>query len=164
MSKPVGRRTVAGLITAALLALSGAGCSGATPSAPPAPPAPTATASTSAELCTAVAGFRTATNQLVEIDPVAVGLDGVKAALQNLGTAANELADAASAEFGAQAQDLEEAISALGSTLQGLQNQADLSSKLDEIATSVGEVQQAAAPIVESAQTGCPSTSTPPTT
>ena len=57
------------------------------------------------------------------------------AALQNLGTAANELADAASPEFGPQAQDLNEAISALGSTLEGLQNQADLSSKLDEIAT-----------------------------
>jgi hypothetical protein len=55
-----------------------------------------------AALCTAVADFRTATSQLTELDAVAVGLDGVKAALQNLDTAANELADAASAEFGPQ--------------------------------------------------------------
>lgn len=165
MSNPVGRRAAAVLIAATLLALSGAGCSRATPSAPPAtPPAPTTTASTSAELCIAVADFRTATNQLTELDAVAVGLDGVKAALQNLGTAANELADAASAEFGPQAQDLKEAISALGGTVEGLQNQADLSSKLGEIATSVGEVEQAAAAIVDSAQAGCSSNSTPPTT
>ncbi|TQM44879.1 hypothetical protein [Pseudonocardia cypriaca] len=72
------------------------------------------------------------------------------------------LADAASAEFGPQAQDLKEAISALGSTVEGLQNQTDPSAKLGEIATSVGEVEKAAALIVDSAQAGCPSNSTPP--
>jgi hypothetical protein len=161
MSNPVGRRAAAGLIAAALLALSG--CAGGTPAAPPAT-TPPPTTSTSAALCAAAADFRTATSQLVEVDPAAVGLDGVKAALQNLGTAARELADAASAEFGPQAQDLNEAISALGSTVEGLQNQADLSSKLGEVATSVSEIEQAAAPIVDSAQTDCPSNSTPPTT
>jgi hypothetical protein len=163
MSNRVGRRAAAGLIAAAVLALSGAGCTGATPAAPPAT-TPPPTTGTSAALCAAAADFRTATNQLVEVDPAAVGLDGVKASLQNLGTAARELADAAAAEFAPQAQDLNEAISALGSTVEGLQNQADLSSKLGEVATSVSGVEQAAAPIVDSAQKGCPSISTPPTT
>jgi hypothetical protein len=157
------QRAARGLIAAAMLALSGVGCAGGAPAAPPAA-MPPATPNTAAALCTAAADFRTATDELVAIDPVAVGLDGVKAALQNLGTAANELADAASAEFGPQAQNLNEAISALGSTIEGVQDQADLSSKLGAIATSVGEVQQAAAPIVANAQTGCPSGSTPPTT
>jgi hypothetical protein len=166
-TNPVGRQATVGLIAAALLALSGVGCAGGAPAAPPAtPPAamPPTTPSTADALCAAAADFRTATNQLVVIDPAAVGVDGVKAALQNLGSAANELADAAAAEFGPQAQDLNEAISALGSTIEGVQDQADLSSKLGAIATSVGEVEQAAAPIVANAQTGCPSGSTPPTT
>jgi hypothetical protein len=126
-SNLVGRRTANGLIAAALLAMGGAGCSGATPSAPPAT-TPPPTTSTSAALCAAAGDFRTATNQLVEVDPAPVGLDGVKAALLNLGTAGREMADAAAAEFGPQAQDLKEGISALGSTVEGLQNRADLSS------------------------------------
>jgi hypothetical protein len=147
-----GRRTANGLIAAALLAQGGAGCSGATPSAPPAT-TPPPTTSTSAALCAAAGDFRTATNQLVEVDPAAGGLDGVKAALQNLGTAGREMADAAAAEFGPQAQDLNEAISALGSTVEDLQSQADRSSKLGEVATSVSEIEQAAAPIVDRAPT-----------
>jgi len=172
MSRPVGRRAAAGLVAAAVLALSGAGCAGGTPATPPATPpaaapptsAPPTTASTSAELCSAVDEFRTATDQLVELDAAAVGLDGVKAALRELGTAASGVADAAAAEFGPQVDELEQAITALGTTIEGLQNQANLSSKLGAIATSVGGVEQAAAPMVDSAETGCPPSSTRPTT
>jgi predicted naringenin-chalcone synthase len=169
LSNLVGRRAAAGLIAAALLVMGGAGCSGAASSAPPAPPAlpaapaPT-TASTSAELCTAVTDFRTSAAQLTRLDAAAVGPDGVKAALRDLGAAASEVADAAAAEFGPESQNLNEAISALGSTIESLQGQADLASKLGAITRSVGDVQQAVAPIVDKARTACPSDSTPPTT
>jgi hypothetical protein len=119
---------------------------------------------TAAALCTAAANFRTAATQLAELNATAVGLDGVKAALQNLGNAGRELADAATAQFGPQVDKLNQAITALGTTIDSLQTQADLSSKLGAIATSVSGVEQAAAPIVDSAQAGCPSlpASSPP--
>jgi hypothetical protein len=154
---PVGRRAAAGLIMAALCTLCGAGCAeSAVPAAPPTPTAPT-TVTTAAALCAAAADFRTAANQLAELDATAVGLNGVKAALQNLGVAGSELADAAAAEFDPQVDELNQAIAALGNTIAGLDNQADLSSKLGAIATSVSGVEQAAAPIMDSAQAGCPS-------
>jgi hypothetical protein len=119
---------------------------------------------TSAEFCTAVADFRTSATQLMRLDAAAVGPGGVKAALQNLSAAASEVANAAAAEFAPQTQDLNEAISALGSTIEGLQDQADLRSKLGAIATSVREVEQAMTPILDKARTACPSDSTRPTT
>jgi hypothetical protein len=151
----VSRRAAAGLITATLLAIGGAGCSGAAPAAPPAPLPPT-TASTSAELCTAVSDFHTAPNQLTQVDAVPVGLDGVKAALQNLDGAGSEVADAAASEHGPQVDELHLAVTAQCTTIEGLQNQVDLSSKLGAIATSVSGVEKAAAPIVNSAKAGCP--------
>jgi glucose/arabinose dehydrogenase len=168
-SNLVGRRAAAGLLAAALLVMGGAGCSGAASSALPAPPAPPAapaptTTSTSAELCAAVADFHTSATQLTRLDAAAVGPDGVQAALRNLGSAAGEVADAAAADFGPEAQNLNEAISALGSTIESLQGQADLSSKLGAITRSVSDVQQAVAPIVDKARTACPPDSTPPTT
>ena len=159
-----GRRAAAGLITAALLATTGAGCGGSpappTPTAPapatPTAPAPT-TPSTRTALCAAATEFRTAANQLVGLDVVAGGLDGVRAALQNLATAASNLADAAKAEFGPQADALGEAVTALRTTIDGLQDQTDLSSKLGAIATSISGVERTAAPIVDSARADCPS-------
>ena len=165
LSHLASRRAAAGLIAAALLVMGGVGCSGAassTPPAPPAAPAPTA-ASTSAEFCTAVADFHTSATQLTRLDAAAVGPGGVKAALQNLSAAASEVAHAAAAEFASQAQDLNEAICALGITIEGLQDQADLRSKLGATATSVREVEQAMTPILEKARTACPSDSTRPT-
>ena len=85
-----------------------------------------------------------------------MGLDGVKAALQKLGTAATGLADAAQTTLAPQVAELRQAISALGTTVAGLQDQADLSSKIGAIATSLGAVERAAAPIVTGAKSGCP--------
>jgi hypothetical protein len=131
------------------------GCAAA-PAAGPAASAPT-TASTTAVLCDAAADFQSAANELVELDAAAVGLDGVKAALENLRTAAGDLANAAQAEFAPQVEELQQAVVVLGTTIEGLQEQTDLSSKFGAVAASISGVEQAAAPIVESARADCPS-------
>ncbi|GAA5110164.1 hypothetical protein GCM10023320_01650 [Pseudonocardia adelaidensis] len=93
-----------------------------------------------------------------------MGPGGVKAALQNLSAAASEVANTAAGEFAPQTQDLNEAISSLGSTIEGLQDQADLRAKFGAIATAAREVEQAMTPILDKARTACPSGSTRPTT
>jgi hypothetical protein len=137
------------------------GCASSPPASTASAPAPPSTApaptspNTDVALCAAAAKFQTARNELVGLNATAVGLDGVKTALQNLGAAASGLADAAQAALAPQVAELRQSISALGSTITGLKNQADLSAKFGAIATSVA-VEQAAAPIMDNARTGCP--------
>ena len=125
-----GRVALAATALIAAVVLGLAGCTNA-PATPPAP-APNTTAATpttpsaDAALCAAAAEFQTATNQLVGIDAVAVGVNGVKAALQNVGTAAGHLADAAQSGFGPQVAALRQSVTALRSTVDGLQDQSDL--------------------------------------
>ena len=66
---------------------------------------------------------------------------------------------AAKAQFGPQVADLEKAIASLRATVAGLSGQDSLSTNLafGKIAVSVGAVEQAAKPIVDSVRTGCPS-------
>jgi hypothetical protein len=86
-----------------------------------------------------------------------VGADGVKSALQNLNTAADNLQAAARAQFGPQVAELEKAIASLRGTIAGLTDQDSLSTNLGKITASVSGVEQAAKPIVDSVRTGCPS-------
>jgi hypothetical protein len=155
----VARCAVAGVIAGALLALTG--CANAPVSGPPAAATSSTTTTSSAgadaALCAAATDFQTAANELVDLNAVAVGVDGVKAALENLRTAATDLANAAKAEFAPQVDALGQAVDSLRTTIGGLQDQAGLSAKLGAIATSVSGVERAAAPIVESARARCPS-------
>jgi hypothetical protein len=111
----------------------------------------------SAELCSAATEFQTAANAIVTLDATQVGSDGVKKALQNLQNAATELRSAAQEQFGPQGAELERAVGALRGTIAGLTDQDSLSANLGKIAASVGVVEQAAKPIVDSVRTGCPS-------
>ncbi len=152
--RPRARR----LLAAALGCLLLAGC--ASPSAPapaPAPsPAPTTSATYSPQLCSAAADYQKAANAVVHLDANKVGTDGVKAALQDLQSAAQNLTTAAKEQFGPQVAELEKAIASLRATLAGLNDQDSLSTNLGKIAASVGAVEQAARPIVDSVRTGCP--------
>jgi|SRR5689334_9219020 hypothetical protein len=153
--RPPARR----LLAAALGCLLLAGC--ASPSTPaPAPtasnPAPTTSATYSPQLCSAAAEYQKAANAVVHLDANKVGTDGVKAALQDLQTAAQNLTTAAKEQFGPQVAELEKAIASLRGTLAGLSDQDSLSTNLGKIAASVGAVEQAARPIVDSVRTGCP--------
>ena len=153
--RPRARR----LLAAALGCLLLAGC--ASPSAPaPAPtasnPAPTTPATYSPQLCSAAADYQQAANAVVHLDANKVGTDGVKAALQDLQSAAQNLTTAAKEQFGPQVAELEKAIASLRGTLAGLSDQDSLSTNLGKIAASVGAVEQAARPIVDSVRTGCP--------
>ena len=85
-----------------------------------------------------------------------MGTGGVKAALQNRQTAAQNLAKGTRTHFGPQVAELEKAIASLRATLAGLSDQDSLTTNLGKIAASVGAVEQAARPIVDSARTGCP--------
>jgi hypothetical protein len=111
----------------------------------------------SAELCSAAAEFQTAANAIVTLNATQVGSDGVKKALQDLETAASNLRAAAQDQFGPQAAELERAVGALKGTIAGLTDQDSLSTNLGKIAASVGVVEQAAKPIVDSVRAGCPS-------
>ena len=148
------------IVAAALGCLVLAGCtSQSSPPAPP-PPAPTVaptSATYSAELCSAATEFQTAANAIVTLDATAVGVDGVKKALQDLETAASSLRAAAREQFGPQGAELERAVASLRGTVAGLTDQDSLSTNLGKIAASVGGVEQAAKPIVDSVRTGCPS-------
>ena len=65
--------------------------------------------------------------------------------------------DAAQDQFGPQVAELETAIASLRGTIAGLSYQDSLSTNLCKIAASVGGVEQAAKPIVDSVRAGCPS-------
>ena len=151
-----------GRIGAALMAsVALAGCASESAAPPPPPPAatpaPVTPAALSPELCAAAAEYQQAANAIVTINATAVGTDGVKKALQDLETAANNLSAAAQEQFGPQVAELESAIASLRGTIAGLTDQDSLSANLGKIAASVSIVEQAAQPIVESVRTGCPS-------
>jgi predicted trehalose synthase len=90
------------------------------------------------------------------VDATKVGVDGAKAALQNLQSAGRDLATAAAAQFGPDVDNLTTALGSLQSTLASLTDQTSLSTKLGALTASVGAVEQAAAPILNSARAGCP--------
>jgi hypothetical protein len=151
--RPPARR----LLAAALGCLLLAGCASPSTPAPTASnPAPTTSATYSPQLCSAAADYQKAANAVVHLDANKVGTDGVKAALQDLQTAAQNLTTAAKEQFGPQVAELEKAIASLRATLAGLTDQDSLSTNLGKIAASVGAVEQAATPIVDSVRTGCP--------
>ena len=144
----------------ACFVLSGCTSQSPAPSTPPPPPTPTVVptpATYSAELCTAAGDFQTAANAIVTLNATQVGSDGVKRALQDLDTAASNLRAAAQEQFGPQGAELERAVGALRGTIAGLTDQDSLSTNLGKIAASVGLVEQAAKPIVDSVRSGCPS-------
>ncbi len=87
-----------------------------------------------------------------------MGVDGVKAALENLQSAGRDLASAAGAQFGPDVDNLTTALGSLQGTLASLNDQTSLSTKLGALAASVGAVEAAAAPILNSARAGCPAT------
>ena len=153
--------TSARFVAAVLGCVVLAGCASQSATAPPppvsTPAAPTSAAPLSAELCSAAAEYQTAANALLTLNATQVGTDGVKKALQDLETAANNLATAAQEQFGPQVQELEKAIASLRGTIAGLSDQDSVSTNLGKIAASVGVVVQAAKPIMDSLRSGCPS-------
>jgi len=154
------RATAARFVAAALGCVVLAGCASQSATAPPpavSTLAPTSAAPLSAELCSAAAEYQTAANAIVTLDASQVGTDGVKQALQNLETAAKNLGAAAKEQFGPQVTELEKAIASLRGTIAGLSDQDSVSTNLGKIAASVGVVEQAAKPIMDSVRSGCPS-------
>ena len=155
------------LLAAAGIGLTGiSACSDGTSSPPATTPTaataassavPTSAAPTSAALCSAAADFRSATGAIGNLDANQVGVDGVRAALQNLETAGRNLVTAAGAQFRPDVENLTTALGSLQDTITSLSDQNSLSSTLGALAASVSEVEVAAAPIVESVQAGCPS-------
>ena len=154
------KATAVRFVAAALGCVVLAGCASQSATAPPpavSTPAPTTAAQLSAELCSAAAEYQTAANAIVTLNASQVGTDGVKKALQDLGTAANNLGAAAQKQFGPQVTELERAVASLRGTIAGLSDQDSVSTNLGKIAASVGGVEQAAKPIVDSVRSGCPS-------
>jgi hypothetical protein len=76
--------------------------------------------------------------------------------LQDLQTVGQNLTTAAKEQFGPQVAELEKAIASPRATRAGLSGQDSLSTNLGKIAASVGAVEQAAKPIVDSVRTGRP--------
>jgi hypothetical protein len=165
-------RIVERFVAATIGCLALAACAGQSATAPPpqstvSTQAPTAAAAPlSPELCAAAAQYQDAANAIVNLDATQVGTDGVKKALQDLETAAKNLAAAAQEQFGPQVAELNTAVASLRATIAGLTDQDSLSTNLGKIAASVGVVEQAAKPIMDSLEKGCPSVPpavTPPT-
>jgi hypothetical protein len=153
----LGAASIFGLT--ALLGCSGGASGSPTPpatAAATAPPTASSAAPTSAALCSAAAQFRAAAAAIGNVDAAKVGVDGVKAALQNLQSAGRDLATAAGAQFGPDVNNLTTALGSLQETLATLTDQTSLSAKFGALAASVGAVEQAAAPILNSARASCP--------
>jgi hypothetical protein len=110
----------------------------------------------SPELCSAAARFQAALDALVTLDVKNVGAEGVRKALQDVKTAADDLAVAARGQFGPQAAELESALASLQDAIAGLNSQDGLPAALGNIAAAVGGVERAAKPIVDSVRKGCP--------
>jgi hypothetical protein len=149
-------------VVTALGCLILAGCSESTPApAPPGESSPTSAGSAtySVQLCSEAAEYQTAANATVTLDASTAGVDGVKLALEDLQTSTNNLIATAAAEnqFGPQVAELEKAGASLDATVAGLSGQDSLPANLGEVAASVGAVQEAAKPIVDSLRPGCPS-------
>src|SRR5689334_2259679 len=92
------RKATSPLVVATLVVVVLAGCASQSATAPPpavSTPAPTTVAPMSAELCSAAAQYQTAANAIMTLNATQVGTDGVKKALQDLETAANNLGAAA---------------------------------------------------------------------
>lgn len=160
--EPARRRTRGTRLTvAALGCLVVVGCAGESTTATPAAsgPASTAAATYSVQLCSEAALYQTAANDMAVVDVTTAGTDGVKKALLNLQTAANNLVAVAAAEnqFGPQVAELEAASTSLNTTIEDVANQDDASLNGDTITASVSAVEQAAKPMVDSLRGGCPS-------
>jgi len=159
-TRRVSLAATAGLLGLVTLAGCSASPSVAPASAPPPPPVTTAAAPTSTgyspQLCGAAAEFQTAANAILQLDATKVGTEGVKAALQNLAVAGQNLSTAAAAQFGPQVDALKQALASLQTTISGIQDQTSLSAKLGVLAGSVAQVQAAAKPILDSVRSGCP--------
>jgi hypothetical protein len=100
-----------------------------------------------------------AANTMVTIDASTAGSDAVEKAVLDLQTATDNLIAVAAAEnqFSPQLAELEKASTSLDATLEGLPSQDAVSANLGEITPSVTAVEQAAKPIMNSLQSGCPS-------
>ena len=72
------------------------------------------------------------------------------------GDCCEQPAAAAREQFGPQVAELDDAVASLRGTIAGLNSQDSASADLGKIAASVGVVEQAAKPIVDSVRTGCP--------
>jgi hypothetical protein len=175
ITKPTRRRRtwVSRFVVAALGCLVFPGCAGQSSNSPAATPtasgpASTASATYSVQLCSEAAEYQMAANTMATIDATTAGSDAVEKAVLDLQTATDNLIAVAAAEnqFGPQLAELEKASTSLDATIEGLPSQDNVPTNLGEITPSVTAVEQAAKPIINSLQSGCPSVPpavTPPT-
>ncbi|MGH3797032.1 MAG: hypothetical protein ACRDSP_19330 [Pseudonocardiaceae bacterium] len=126
---------------------------------PSASVAPTSAAHADPALCTAAAEFQTAVKNVAALNAGAVGVPGVKAALQKLDTSGADLANAAQTQFPSQIADLRQAVDSFKATVNGLNDQASLSSNVGALVSSATTVGLAAGNIMGSVKQSCPAPS-----
>lgn len=115
-----------------------------------------------AQLCIAISEFDAAMNGLAQLDVTAVGIEGVRSALQNISAAATKVANTAQGRFTPEAEQLRQAVSSLDNTIAGLGDEANLAANIGAVATGIATVQQDVVNIRNSAGVDCPQLAPPP--
>jgi hypothetical protein len=144
--------------TLMLLVLAGGCTSSKGPSSPgPTPATPTATTQGTAEFCSDYEALKASLQHLATLNVIAVGTDGINAAVEDVRTKAVTLAGSAGV-FEPQVTALTNAIDALQSTVKGL-SANELPSALPKIREQIAAVGTAGQQLGSAVQTACPAPS-----
>ena len=110
-------------------------------------------------VCDDAEALRTAVDDLRALDPVAVGTDGLTAAVEDVRTAGSALRESAGSELAPRVTALETALEGLATTLQGMpQGSIGSGATADAIRSAISDVETAATDLrTELATTACPS-------
>jgi hypothetical protein len=131
------------------------------PASPEASPeaSPTGSPAGGQAVCDDAAALRTAVDELKALDPVAVGTDGIRPALDEVRTAGTALKESAGSELAPSVTALETALEGLVTTLQGIpQGSIGSGATADAIRSSIAEVETASTALrTQLATTSCPS-------
>jgi hypothetical protein len=163
MLLPTALTRIASVALGTVFAVALAACTGtaASPASSPATsPVGSPAGSPGGEaVCEDAEALRTAVEELRGIDPVAVGADGVNAALDEVRTAGTALRESAGAELAPSVTALETALEGLATTIQEApQGSIGAGATADAMRDAIADVQTAADGLrTELETTACPS-------
>jgi hypothetical protein len=133
----------AGILALMSLVLVTAGCGGAASTPVP-------------EVCTDLAAFQEALDELTQVDVIATGTDGVKAAVKDVVSDGLALVGSAKEDFGPSAQAFATALTGLQTALAGLTGDTSLGDKAASVENSIDDVATAFDDLKAELSVDCP--------
>jgi hypothetical protein len=106
--------------------------------------------------CDEEAALEQSVEELRNVDVVATGTDGLNAAVDNVKTDTQDLKDAVAEDLKPQVEALETAVSDAEEILSGIDNDATLNEKVDDVQEALTGVATAGSNLKEALQEECP--------